>query len=293
MPDIFIGLLDIDDLPPSASNFFPAPASTLVSVTTLVSFDVIDLSSGVDTSTILVSVGPYPAIVNGVAAPGFAATISPITEGFHIEITPVNPLPYEQLVTVLYDISDSAGIPNRTVGSWSFSTETDTTAPVLSGFHPTPSSIDVANASSVTFTATDAQTGIRSDSLDITLNGVPAVVGGIPQPGFTGSVTPAPNGKTVTVTPVTPFGSFQTVNVAVRAKNGGLLELETTDSWSFRCADVVAPVPDVTNIVPAPNQTGVSLTDPIFIQFTDEHGIDPSTITVTVICRRRNAAPTP
>lgn len=280
MPEIFIGSLEFDIDPPVVDAFFPANGAAGVLVGTSISFSVTDSGLGVDLSSIDVDINAIPILANGVFAPGVIGTIAPIPNGYAVGFTPASPLPYNQPITVNYYVQDLAAIFNITTGSWSFSTEQDTTGPVISGQSPAASSTGIAVSSPVSFQAVDPETGVLLSSVNLTINGSPAVTSGSVQSGFAGSVTSIPGGWIVSATPTTPFTSFSTVSVLASASNDTTPSIQTTSSWSFQCADVDAPT--ITIGSPSSGASGVPVTTSISFTLNDDVGIDNTSINVSV-----------
>lgn len=280
MPDIFFGVLDFDVEGPVVDGFSPASGATDVLVTSPISFNVTDAGFGVDVNSIDVTVSAVPAIVNGLFAPGFSGTITPIVNGYTVAITSGPSLPYSQLVSVDYYVQDLGAVFNVTTGSWSFTTEADLTGPVITNQTPADLAEDVSATTSISFEAVDPETNVKQNTLALSVNAVPAVVTGVIQPGFTGSITPITNGWHVSVTPASIFGSYELVSVEARATNDSVFPIETIQSWSFRTADVDAPV--ITAVSPVAGGVGVSVGTSIVFTVEDAVGADELTIDVDI-----------
>lgn len=134
MPNIFIGVIDIDDSPPVVDSFFPAPGATNIPENTSITFNVTDIGGGVDLDSLDVSINSIPAISDGVFLTGFSGTITPISYGYTISITPDIVLAYNTQFTVAYYVQDLAVFFSYTSGSWSFTTKLPPTLYIMRAF---------------------------------------------------------------------------------------------------------------------------------------------------------------
>jgi len=106
---------DVD--PPYVVNRDPAPSSSGNPEDTNVEFDVLDADEGVDLSSVDVSVtivgNPASvAILGGVIQPGWSGSITPIGNGYHIDITPDLEFGSAHTMEVSIDAQDLAPTPN-------------------------------------------------------------------------------------------------------------------------------------------------------------------------------------
>ncbi len=106
----------------------------------------------------------------------------------------------------------------------------DLAAPTISSLTPANLSIGIAANTAISFDATDTSGGINNASLSVTVNGTPAITGGVCQAGFSCSITGIPNGIHVSVTPTTPFagGSNNTVSISVADNLANVQNATTT-----------------------------------------------------------------
>lgn len=111
-----------DTDPPVISNQNPAPGATNVSVSAVISLEITDPGSGLDSTKTDLTVGGQNAVINGVAQPNFPTTITPITDGFRYEIQPVSALAPGTLINIGVYAEDLAGTPNVLNTSYSFTT---------------------------------------------------------------------------------------------------------------------------------------------------------------------------
>lgn len=227
MPDIYIGALDFDDSTPVVSNRFPASGATAANVTTAVSFELADVGSGIDTASIDVTVVGTPVVVDGVAAPGYSLSLVPIADGYSVQITGFA-LDFAELILVQVYAQDLAGIFNSVSDSWSFTTKN---LPLISDLAPPDGSIDVALLPTISFNATDTTGAIDPLSIQLVVAGVPAVVDGIIQAGFTGSIDEIVDGYGVEVVPDAELSG--SLSVSVYAEVSDTLGNTASETWAF------------------------------------------------------------
>lgn len=280
MPDIFLGSLEFDIEGPVFDSFFPAPNAANVPVNTALSFNVTDLGLGVNSSSINVLLNSVPVIVNGIFSPGFSGSISPITNGFSVLVTPGSFLSIGTAFTVDYYAEDLAAIFNDTSGSWSFQTSGDATGPDISAQNPAPAAVNVSTNTPISFITTDVESDIDEATLNVSVNAVTAIVNGVFQSGFTGSIAVVPNGRQVTITPSTVFDSLAVVAVNVEVSNSSIVPVQSTFSWSFTCEDPLAPI--ITSQNPLPGATDVPVSTNILFTVEDDLAVNELSLNVSV-----------
>ena len=101
-----------DDTPPSIANPTPAPNDFTNTNTPTISIEIMDTTSGVDDSSIVMKVN------NGEVSP----TVISIANGYRVQYTPTSPFS-NGLVTVTIDASDNVGNAMSTY-TWSFTVDT-------------------------------------------------------------------------------------------------------------------------------------------------------------------------
>lgn len=136
-------------------------------------------------------------------------------------------------------------MPDVILGEFS----TDVTPPEVTDPSPTPSCYGFPRDCVVEFDITDTETGVDLTSLDVSLNGVPAIVGGFFQtPDYDGTITDAGGGTWhVAITTHPDFDSYASVEVTVDAQDlvgvtvspygdfsGGGDEFERFEDWGPR-----------------------------------------------------------
>jgi phage tail-like protein len=123
---------------------------------------------------------------------------------------------------------------------------------------------------------------VTATSIGVTVNGQPAVVAGVVQAGFTGSVGATAEVVHVTVTPIAPFASNSVVTVAVTATNA--VPVTHTRTWTFQVADITPPL--MTSVVAiASNQIQVTWSKAISLVSPESahDGTNPTLYYVTAV----------
>lgn len=126
MSNVYVGLQSLDELTPYVQNQVPVPGATEVPLTDNVYLEIIDAGgSEVDLSTVVISIEDVPAVLAGVAQPGYPTTITAIAGGYSFNINPDVNFQVNDTIDVQVDASDSAGVPNvMPTVNYSFYTET-------------------------------------------------------------------------------------------------------------------------------------------------------------------------
>lgn len=108
---------------PIIDNKTPPDGNTDVAITTAISFSASDPHSGIDISTISMTVDGVSAIAGGVVQPGFVGSIVALpmpSNGYSVEVTPVAPFANLDTISISASASNNAGL--ATSSSWSFTT---------------------------------------------------------------------------------------------------------------------------------------------------------------------------
>ena len=255
-------ITDVD--PPVLNAMTPADGQTEVPLNTNISFRLDDLISGVDTSTIVVT-------VNGTDVTADVVPSGP-TSSIRMDYDPPTDFLYNQTVTVTVDASDIAGNAMAT-GSFSFSTITDLTPPAIQNMVPADGDVDVPVDTDISFELTDAISGVDATAVHVTVNGTNVdaslVTGG------------TPDLTTVTYDPPLDFNYGATITVTVDAADvaGNVM---STASYSFDT------VPDTDSVIidqfqPADGAVDVPIDTKISFRVVDSvSGPDPASITLRV-----------
>jgi len=266
-----------DNIDPTISSQSPANGETGVVLTENISFNLGD-NIQVASNTISATIGGNPAIVNGAFQSGFEGTIVVNGLGYIVTVNPTSDFVFGATVSVNITAEDSTG--NSINPTWSFTTKSDDTVPVISGQTPASSATGVAKNQSVIFTITD-ESGINPDKINVTISGNSAVVNGNGQSGYSYSKSVVPGGYQVTVNPDSDFSYDQVVNVAVDTKDNSVNANQLVSSYSFTvAADSVNPT--LSAYSPADGATAVSKNSLIQFTIDDDAQVKLSSISVSV-----------
>lgn len=125
MADVFIGTEALETGLPFVTDPLPAPGATGVLVDTDITFTVLDDvgGSGIDQTTIDVTIEGDDAIIDGVFQPGYTGSIVANGNGFDVVINPDIDLPGSTTIDVVVFAEDLAVPPNSITFPWSFTTE--------------------------------------------------------------------------------------------------------------------------------------------------------------------------
>lgn len=283
MADVFVGTQSLDTTPPSVLNRVPAPGQPDVLVGAAVTFDVVDDpgGSGVDSATVTVTIEGANAILNGVVQAGYSGSLTPITDGFSVSVTPDAGLPQGTTIDITIDAADSATTPNvMTQVVYTFDTEIgDVDAPFVVNQIPAPSQTDVPFDTEIEFDLIDVigagtfSTGVDTNHITVTVDGNPAITNGVFQGSYTGTITAIDNGgKRVRVAPgELAFGG--TVPITVDARDfANPQNIMPTVNYSFTVEAGDNQAPAVSNRHPQPSATQVPLTQPVTFDLKDVLG---------------------
>lgn len=141
----------------------------------------------------------------------------------------------------------------------------DDTAPDVFNQVPAPGATGVAVNSNIDFDILDDAfgDGVDLSSIDVLVDGVPAVVGGVIQVGFTGSVSASGNGYHVTLNPDDDYGPLTLVPVQVDARDlADPANVMTTVTWSFTTGGVLVLGTPVLSAIALDSRVGLNWTIP-------------------------------
>jgi hypothetical protein len=148
---------------------------------------------------------------------------------------------------------------------------TDITPPAVTAHSPT--GVGVARDTDIVIDLWDDELGVDTASIGVTVNGVAAVLGGVFQAGFSGSITDIGGGTwRVTINPATDLPNYVSIPVKVNAQDlAPLPNVMAEFSWSFQTEDSVNPT------IFANTPTGIDVPVGSWIEFKatdDGSGID-------------------
>jgi len=233
----------IDTAAPVASNPRPTNGAYTADSTPTITLQLTDALSGIDTSTISMTVE--------------GSGVAHSWNGTHVSYTPGSAFANGQVIDVTVDVDDNAG-NSMTTYSWSFTI--DTAAPVASNPRPTNGGYTADSTPTITLQLTDALSGIDSSTIQMTVE--------------TLIVSHSWNGTHVSYTPGSAFANGQVIDVTVDVDDN-VGNSMTTYSWSFTI-DTAAPVGS--NPRPTNGAYTADSTPTITLQLTDAlSGIDSST----------------
>jgi len=226
MPDVYIGQISTDLIPPSVSNFLPTGTNQDPSLP--ISFDLTDEGLGVNLDSLYVVINSQEAVVDGLAQTGYNIDITAIEDGYHVIITPDESFDDLSTVDVSIDVRDLEGIPN-VMETYLVSYETgDYSGPIVTNESPTPGSANHDPDASISFTVTDIS---NVDLVSVRI-GSYLVENNVANPGFSVNMIPVPQGFNVEITANNDYLSLNTTHtVTVEASDD--LDNETIHTWSF------------------------------------------------------------
>lgn len=279
-----------DSESPYITSQDPAPGETSVPRDKIVTFVLNDDGLGVRLNLTRVYVGGLLAYDGTIGsflapydAPGSGISGTPASYTFAIQKT--SDWASYASVPVRVVAGDLSPIPNYLDETYTWTAE-DYAAPVLTDEYPT--GVDVSRATNISFTLRDVGgSGVDQNTIDVTINGVQALLDGIFQSPFDGvgsQITAnAFNGYDVVIDPSADFDTYEEVVVnAAFDDNGGS---SGAGGWNFKVEDYLGPL--ITPLYPVNGQEGVERDANIQLQLTDEQAIDPGTLVEISI----NAAP--
>lgn len=159
---------DFDEHIPSVSSQTPTPSSTISSPTATVSFSISDAGSDVDTGTIDVDLEGVNAIQDGSFQGGYGGSVgaSSVSISTHPAFTTTP-------ITCSYRVGDAQG--SFVNGNWSFNMSHP---PTIGSLSPANGATDVSYSATVSASFSDSGSDIVAASIDVTINGVTAIVNG-------------------------------------------------------------------------------------------------------------------
>lgn len=169
--------IELDVEGPVVSDEDPADGATGVPRNASVFFVIRDAGTGVDPSTIDVTIAG--------AAPSGSAVLGN-ADGYVVQVTPAGELPPNTAVTVTVRASDLAAVANETVHSWQFTTGgssvTDTEPPVIAAVSPMDGAEDIKPDAPIVVRLSDAGLGVDVGSITMFVDDIPvsSVVSGTP-----------------------------------------------------------------------------------------------------------------
>lgn len=272
--------MTLDETPPVFSNLYPLSGAVRVDPATNISFDFTDVHSGPDIDTLRVTIDGNIYVNEGL---GYNAmvSVSPITDGYHIEIDLDADLPEFKNIIVILDGYDTD--PNRTVNTYQFSTD-DLTSPILTNELPIDGSIDINPFTNIEFILHDFNgSGVDTSTINVQVDDINAVVAGVQQNGWLLNVTP---------TYVDGYaGYYYSLNPSFRLSLDSNIRVlvDGSDAYGNYFASDFAfatyidlDAPQVVNLDPYPNEMGVEVNRDISFDIIDGYDINLDRLSVYV-----------
>lgn len=260
-----------DTTAPVVSNRIPDIDDTGVAVGTNIQFDLTDLDPGLDMATVEIyieSTLAYRGDTDTFIAPygGAGSTKSSISNGWQFLFNPASDFPSWELVSVQVIADDLNG--NHLDTTYTFRIE-DTNAPTLVNESPTGSG--VSQSANISFELHDDGSGVDSGTLTVVVDGDAAIVNGVFQPPWTGTIVANLfNGYDVTINaPGGGWPSYDIIDVEISVDDVAANHADL--AWSFSVEDVLGP--RVIPVAPVSGDPEVSVTASIEIRFQDEHEV--------------------
>ena len=272
--DSYSFTIGTDTIPPYTSRWNPAKGATGVPANTSIVVHVQDDQTGVNQSTIKMTVNSLQV----------TPTIAGTPADYTVTYTPSTQFGSGQVVYVTVDAKDLASPPNVMVtDSYSFTTMVDATPPYTSNWYPSNGDTGMPININITLRVKDIGSGVDISSIEMragtNLASLPIV-----NPAITGTTA----NYLLTYDPPSDFGYGQKVYVRVAAEDlaGNVMPIY---SYSFTTEGSSTPTPTDTTAPytsgwdPAKDATGVTVNTNIVVHVRDAGaGVDFSTIVMTV-----------
>jgi len=253
-----------DVTPPLIETVYPNPGDTGISPLTDVIFILLDGYSGVDLDTVNVTVDNEPAIINGELQDGYDANITPVVDGYQIELVGSN-FAEGKTALVGVELQDIEG--NLRSFAYSFDVA-DVTGPDFDSILPEPFDINVPNHINLSFDFIDYTSGADLNTLGVTANGVPLVTNGSPEPGIQLETSVIDSGYFVEVKELV-FVEGEEIEIVLDGyDNSG-----NYTSISYLLTGAYIP-PLFSNFSPVPFEISVPVDTDIEFDFTDAYGVN-------------------
>lgn len=271
-----VNLPSADTTPPAVTAQTPLNNAINVSPTGTLSYTITDADSNVDVSTVNITVDGVNAIVNGVCqTANFTCGVIPAdAPSVTLSVTPNTPLAAGSIA--VHITADDTGGPN----SMNFNTAF-TTPPVVTSQTPTSGATGTPLAPSFSYTIQDRDFLVDASTVNITVDGTPAISGGVCQMGFVCSAAPSVDASSLTYS-FTPDGITytpgQVVNVVVVASDTATTPDTLTYNTSFTVRTNAAPgAPDGLQANGQTNPTNLGTGDVTFSAVHHDTDADPAT----------------
>lgn len=273
----------VDDTgPPLFVNADPFPDEENVGLGRPLTFDFIDIGSGAFLSTLDVTLGISPAIVDGEFQDGYSGFTEYFRDsygdGYHVTVYPDDGWPNHSTITVSLYGEDCVG--NSAQFDFSFLTE-DVQGPVFENIFPAPDTVDVQTDTAIRFEFNDTGgSGTDIDTLGVRILGSLVVIDGNALDGYVIEITPNDkDGYDIQLFMPEPFPEYQDIDIVLTGSdNDGNFAFF---GYSWFTADETGPVFD--RLIPRFPDAKITGTGPIFADIIDPHsGVDFNSIGITI-----------
>lgn len=259
---------------PQFVNLDPGDGSVSQSLDTDITFDVID-AYGINISTLDILINGASAVLDGVTLDGYGLTVESIDDGYTVYLHFLSPFGELEVINVELYCEDNNGISNTL--DYSFKTWSSL-SPEFVNIYPAQNSVDQSEDQNITFKINDpASNGIYPESINVYVNLIPAMVGGVPQDGYSVELFADGDGYGVIVEH-DRFTPYSRVHVGIFATNidGNSSELE----YYYDVGETAYP--DVVNQDPAPQDTNVARSTDICFDLIDYTDVDFYSIEIKI-----------
>lgn len=274
-----------DIVGPAFVDLSPYAGETEVALNRNIEIGIID-GYDVDIGRLDIYVDNNPAVLDGIVQPEYAGPsygFSEITDGYKFTLDPVVDFDYNQQITVTIDGYDFSG--NHEYFEYYFYTNADVDPPVISGRIPDAGEIEVAINSDVEFTITDAVTGVDMTITTVHVDGIPALIDSVIQPGWNGSssgIETVVDGYRIVLDPVgaQEFMYNQLHSVAIDGYDNAFNHV--SEVYTFATI-IDANEPLLSNFNPVTSAVEVSITTDVSFDITDTiSGVDMTRLMVYI-----------
>jgi len=273
-----------DTEPPYVADQNPSNGAENIPVNSNISFHIKDDETGVDVSSVIISVEDE-TVYDGANPAAFPHT-SVTGNQFDYTFThnPPGNFGYSQQIEIVVNALDLAHNPNiLPIHHFSFITEPDLVAPLTSGHQPAKGSTNVASDTEISMHILDNETGVNIQSILMTVEGETVFDGVSPQFYPNATVTGDKWDYTINYNPPVKFGYSQQVDVTLTAKDLALNpNTMPTDAYFFTTQPDTKP-PYTAGHDPAKQATNVPIDAQVSLHIKDdEKGVDLSTVVMLV-----------
>jgi len=266
-----------DNTEPVLQNQNPAPSASNVALYRDIYLEIIDSYSGLDVSTVEITIDGEVAWTSDAIQSGFTGSKSSITNGYSYTLNKTDGLSEGQSILVEVYAQDRFSTPNTLDTSYSFTTRD--VFPYIINQDPAPDEVDVPADSYVEFDAYDIGGGINVNSVIVSIDGSTAWSGDVAQAGFTGSRTAVVDGDGYDGYhyQIIPDTDLIAGPIPVSISGADVQGNPFSESYSFT---VFGIVPELRGRSPSPDSTGVTASTNITFYVIDRDigGVDPDTV---------------